>query len=226
MTRCIHCVHRAVTAQRLLHVSCVDDHGDTPLHIAVRLGDIAMAKALHRAGADAEFPNRQNLTAVNLAIQSRDNQILRALGKLFDSDDAATALQPQHKKKSVGFLPHVEAVSPEPDDSLTDDPYAGRPTAFAVSILNAADDGFCSVGDGRVSDPRVSNCTRNKRMRTEALNDIANDIFLDMQNTIRMDRDSMMTLEGWIDKKQQAPPFGFHTRWCVLLFALRGNYIL
>lgn len=196
--------------QELLHVRSEDHHGDTPLHIAVRLRDTKSVRLLHKRGANAEFKNNKHETSTNIAVQNRDNAVLKALGKLYDSDENLFKAPPQ-KNRSVGFITEVHAVSPDPDRSVSGEsprerqsPDVGRPTEFALDILS-------------VNQPAEGGKPRKtiKGRETEALNDIANDVLFDIQQTIRIDRNNILTLENWLEKKQHAPPFGFHTRWYV-----------
>jgi len=213
-------------AQKLLDEPTNDCYGDSPLIISARLGDTRSLATLHKSGANKQFRNKQHMNAIHIAIQRRDNKALRALGELFDDDDGGSTFgrhPPPKKQKSVSFKSKVHTVSPEPD--LPESPDSGRPTVFAMDILNAAnsDDKHGSLSPPDQSQiPRVSNGTYIKRMDTTMLNDIADDALFTMQTTIRMDRTKQMVLEAWLDKKQQAPPWGFHTRWCIV----SGRYMM
>jgi ankyrin repeat protein len=57
----------------------VDPDGTTPLHWAVRNGDIAVVKRLLRAGADAKAANRYGVTPLSLAAERGDAATIDAL---------------------------------------------------------------------------------------------------------------------------------------------------
>ena len=65
-----------------LDLNKLDKHGDTALHIAIRLHDLEVVKLLHAAGADLEIVDRDGRTALLLALQYRHKGIMGFFGAM------------------------------------------------------------------------------------------------------------------------------------------------
>jgi ankyrin repeat protein len=96
-------------------VNAVEPDGTTPLHLAVRAGDVEMAQLLLRAGANSNAANRYGVTALQLAAVNGDPAMLTLLLK-------------------AGA--NVGAVLPEGETILMTAARTGRPEALQV-VLDA-----------------------------------------------------------------------------------------
>ena len=80
-----------------------------------------------------------------------------------------------------------------------------RMSNFAHDILNESPD---------VNMP--TNECQLEAYSTNKLNDIASDIFKEMEVSVVDNKQKLIPLKSWLDKKQQSPPYSWQKRWVVI----------
>jgi len=88
-------------ASRRLHA--VDPKGDTPLHLAARMGNLALCDLFVRAGADARSQNHENQTPADVAFAEGHSLAAQLLVSLLrDSEEVPS-------REALPELPHADA---------------------------------------------------------------------------------------------------------------------
>ena len=67
--------------------------------------------------------------------------------------------------------------------------------------------------DIEVIDPKWNPGPRLTLMDTNHLRDVADDIFIDIQDTVVKRKQTLISLEGWMEKKQTSLPYSWLKRW-------------
>eukprot|EP00486_Rosalina_sp_Unknown_P002567 CAMPEP_0201567996 /NCGR_PEP_ID=MMETSP0190_2-20130828/8812_1 /ASSEMBLY_ACC=CAM_ASM_000263 /TAXON_ID=37353 /ORGANISM="Rosalina sp." /LENGTH=356 /DNA_ID=CAMNT_0047988635 /DNA_START=35 /DNA_END=1102 /DNA_ORIENTATION=+ len=181
-----------------------ENNGETALHTAVRIRDLKVVTLLSKYKANPEIKNKKDETALTIATENRDDDILELLSpdtqeiirQRLGSGDSKAGLDLPSTDINKDDTTRSEVYHDMADDVLSDDDENGTPKKYNV----------------RVSKPNAfSNLKRNNTRK----------VLGDMQQ-IQDNKDNLPILEAWLEKKSTSMGRGYQKRWV----AVSGSYLL
>jgi ankyrin repeat protein len=88
----------------------VNDDGESPLHLAVKSGEIELVKKLLKAGAMGGSRNLEGLSPRELARESKNPEVLKAFQELDNSGEGLRRLSKQVACSQSLILPHTATL--------------------------------------------------------------------------------------------------------------------
>jgi len=181
-----------------------ENNGETALHTAVRIRDLKVVTLLSKYKANPEIKNKKDETALTIATENRDDDILELLSpdtqeiirQRLGSGDSKAGLDLPSTDINKDDTTRSEVYHDMADDVLSDDDENGTPKKYNV----------------RVSKPNAfSNLKRNNTRK----------VLGDMQQ-IQDNKDNLPILEAWLEKKSTSMARGYQRRWVIV----RGSHLL
>lgn len=132
----LECIREFASSSR---IHAVDAKGDTPLHLAARLGNLALCDIFVQAGANPNAQNNEQQTPADLAEIEGHSLVAQLLSSLVQRDDASVSelCTPEVQSASEAFLtsefksPAIEEINlsdlPESSNDYLDQDFTFRP---------------------------------------------------------------------------------------------------